>query len=132
VSGRLEQPGEFGLGHPQQGSDSVGIDAQLGSDAGSIGSGVVQPQDRGVYLGELLECGREVHTSTLGRADGDVGSSCLLDFANPATPSGCPGYPIWLESCAAAFGAALTGTRSEIAKIGASSSRRPMPSFAYT
>ena len=47
-----------------------------------------------MYLGELIEGGRDVHTSTLGRAGGGVGSNDLLDFAEPATQTGCADYPI--------------------------------------
>jgi len=87
-----------------------------------------------VYLGKLLEGGREVHSSTLGRAGGRVGSNDLLDFAESATRPGCAHYPIWVGTCAAGVGGPLRGTgmHAETVKIGASSSRRPMPSFAYT
>jgi len=70
----------------------------------------------------------------LGRAGGGVGSNDLLDFSEPATRPGCADYPIWLERRAAGVSGRLesTGMHSETVKIGANSSRRPMPSFAYT
>jgi hypothetical protein len=87
-----------------------------------------------VCIGELVESGREVHTSTLGRADDGVGSSRLLDFAVPPTRPDRADYPIRLGTCAADVGELLrdTGMHPETVKIRVSSSRPPIRSFAYT
>jgi hypothetical protein len=130
VSGRSEQPSELGLGHPQQGANGVDIDAQLGSDPGGIGSSVVQPQDRGVYLGELRESRREIHTSTLGRADGGVGSNDLLDFREPTTRPGRADYPIWRERRAAGLG--VEGPSTELASNRGHRSPRPSQNGGYS
>jgi hypothetical protein len=127
----MTQPGELGLGHPQQGAESVDIDAQLGGDPGCIGSCVVQPQGRGVCLGELIEGGRKrskVHTSTLGWAGGGVGSNDLLDFSDPLTRPGRADYPIWLERRAAGIsGPGPSGAPQEHRNAFGNNCRRRVP-----